>query len=99
MAEPAFSTDGRYVFFSQDITPGARWQYNKDSTGQVFVHQVGEPVVMEPLVEVSQLVDDDKLRAMAVPLDQFEIEPNAERADIAGAPSGLHSLDPVLRYS
>ncbi len=39
MAEPAFSRDGRYVFYSQDVTPGRVWQYNKDSTGQIFVIQ------------------------------------------------------------
>ncbi|MFQ5669994.1 MAG: amidohydrolase family protein [Acidobacteriota bacterium] len=37
MAEPMFSGDGRYVFYSQDTTPGRIWQYNKDSTGQIFV--------------------------------------------------------------
>ncbi|MGH7341557.1 MAG: TolB family protein, partial [Candidatus Rokuibacteriota bacterium] len=36
IAEPAFSRDGRYVFFSQDMTPGRVWQYNKDSTGGIF---------------------------------------------------------------
>jgi len=36
MAEPSFSPDGRYVYYSQDVTPGAIWQYNKDSTGQIF---------------------------------------------------------------
>jgi len=36
-AEPAYSTDGRYVFYSQDTTSGRVWQYNKDSTGQIFV--------------------------------------------------------------
>jgi len=36
IAEPVFSRDGRYVFFSQDITPGRVWQYNKDSTGSIF---------------------------------------------------------------
>ena len=36
MAEPAYSTDGRYVYYSQDMTPGLVWQYNKDSTGQIF---------------------------------------------------------------
>ena len=36
-AEPAYSSDGRYVFYSQDTTPGRVWQYNKDSTGQIFV--------------------------------------------------------------
>ncbi len=35
-AEPAFSPDGRYVYFSQDTTSGRVWQYNKDSTGAVF---------------------------------------------------------------
>ena len=37
IAEPAFSPDGRYVYFSQDTTPGSRWEYNKDPTGQIFV--------------------------------------------------------------
>ena len=36
MAEPAFSPDGRYVYYSQDTTPGRVWQYNKDSTGEIF---------------------------------------------------------------
>ena len=36
IAEPAFSRDGRYVYFSQDATEGRIWQYNKDSTGQIF---------------------------------------------------------------
>ena len=35
--EPAFSPDGRYVYFSQDTTSGRVWQYNKDSTGEIFV--------------------------------------------------------------
>ena len=39
MAEPAFSPDGRYVYYSQDTTAGRIWQYNKDSTGQIFVIQ------------------------------------------------------------
>jgi len=36
IAEPAFSADGRYIYFSQDVTPGTRWEYNKDSTGTIF---------------------------------------------------------------
>jgi imidazolonepropionase-like amidohydrolase/Tol biopolymer transport system component len=36
IAEPSFSPDGRYVYFSQDTTPGHVWEYNKDSTGQIF---------------------------------------------------------------
>jgi Tol biopolymer transport system component/imidazolonepropionase-like amidohydrolase len=36
MAEPAFSRDGRYVYYSQDVTPGRVWEYNKDATGEIF---------------------------------------------------------------
>ncbi len=36
LGEPAFSTDGRYVFFSRDSTPGSSFQYNKDSNGQIY---------------------------------------------------------------
>ncbi len=39
MAEPSFSPDGRYVYYSQDTTPGRVWQDNKNSTGQIFVIQ------------------------------------------------------------
>jgi imidazolonepropionase-like amidohydrolase/Tol biopolymer transport system component len=37
--EPAFSPDGRYLYFSQDTTPGAVFQYNKDPNGQIYVIQ------------------------------------------------------------
>jgi len=30
LGEPAFSPDGRYVYFSQDTTPGPRFEYDKD---------------------------------------------------------------------
>jgi len=36
IAEPAFSLDGRYLYFSQDITGGTVWQYNKDANQGVF---------------------------------------------------------------
>ncbi len=36
MADPAFSPDGRYVYYTQDTTAGLTWEYNKDSTGQIF---------------------------------------------------------------
>ena len=35
-ADPAFSPDGRYVYFAQDTTPGRVWQYSKDGTGQIL---------------------------------------------------------------
>ncbi len=36
MAEPSFSRDGRYIYYSQDVTPGRVWEYDKDSTGGIF---------------------------------------------------------------
>ncbi len=36
MGEPAFSPDDRYIYYSQDVTEGRVWQYNKDSTGEIF---------------------------------------------------------------
>jgi len=39
IAEPAFSPDGRYVYYSQDVTPGRTWAYDKDPTGRIFAVQ------------------------------------------------------------
>ena len=36
LGEPAFSPDGRYVYFSQDSTPGGVFEYSKDSNGQIY---------------------------------------------------------------
>ena len=37
--EPALSPDGRYVYYSDDTTPGAIFAYNKDPNGQIFIIQ------------------------------------------------------------
>ncbi len=37
VGEPAFSPDGRYVYFSQDATAGKSFEYDKDSNGQIYV--------------------------------------------------------------
>ena len=37
--EPVFSPDGRYLYFSDDATPGEIFQYNKDPNGQIYVIQ------------------------------------------------------------
>ncbi len=37
--EPAFSPDGRYLYFSQDTTPGVVFQYDKDSNTQIYIIQ------------------------------------------------------------
>jgi imidazolonepropionase-like amidohydrolase/Tol biopolymer transport system component len=39
VGEPAFSPDGRYVYYSQDITPGKTFEYNKDPNGEIYVIQ------------------------------------------------------------
>ena len=35
--EPVVSSDGRYVYFSEDMYPGGQFQYNKDPNNQIFV--------------------------------------------------------------
>ncbi|MFN3932458.1 MAG: amidohydrolase family protein [Brevundimonas sp.] len=35
--EPAFSPDGRYLYFSDDATPGATFEYSKDVNGQIYI--------------------------------------------------------------
>ncbi|WP_086001661.1 amidohydrolase family protein [Plesiocystis pacifica] len=34
--EPVFSPDGRYLYFSEDMTPGGVFEYNKDPNGQIY---------------------------------------------------------------
>jgi len=35
-SEPEFSPDGKYVYYSADITAGKTWQYNKNAIGSLF---------------------------------------------------------------
>ncbi|GAA5218742.1 amidohydrolase family protein [Corallincola platygyrae] len=36
LGEPAFSPDGRYIYFSQDATPGKTFHYSKDSIKGIY---------------------------------------------------------------
>ena len=36
LGEPALSPDGKYLYYSQDITPGRVFEYNKDSNGEIY---------------------------------------------------------------
>jgi len=36
LGEPAFSPDGRYVYFSQDTSPGRVFQYNRNARGEIY---------------------------------------------------------------
>ncbi len=35
--EPVFSPDGKYLYYSQDATPGDSFEYDKDSNKQIYV--------------------------------------------------------------
>jgi Tol biopolymer transport system component/imidazolonepropionase-like amidohydrolase len=35
--EPIYSPDGRYLYYSQDATPGDNFEYDKDSNKQIYV--------------------------------------------------------------
>jgi imidazolonepropionase-like amidohydrolase/Tol biopolymer transport system component len=37
VGEPWVSPDGRYVYFSEDMSGGTRFQYNKDPNGQIYM--------------------------------------------------------------
>jgi len=39
LGEPAFSPDARYVYFSQDVTEGRTFEYNKDANKAIFAIQ------------------------------------------------------------
>ena len=36
IADPAFSPDGKYLYFTQDITPGSVFAYNRDPLKSIF---------------------------------------------------------------
>jgi imidazolonepropionase-like amidohydrolase/Tol biopolymer transport system component len=36
LGEPAISPDGKYLYYSQDTTPGRVFEYNKDSNGEIY---------------------------------------------------------------
>ena len=36
VGEPAFSPDGRYVYYSMDVTPGDYFEYNKDPNKRIY---------------------------------------------------------------
>ena len=38
-AEPELSKDGRYLYYSEDVSPGGNFQYNRDPNGVVYVVQ------------------------------------------------------------
>lgn len=39
IAEPVFSPEGKYLYYSQDVTEGRVWEYNRDAVTGVFAVQ------------------------------------------------------------
>ncbi len=39
IAEPAYSPDGRYLYYTQDTTSGRVFQYNRDALSQIYIIQ------------------------------------------------------------
>lgn len=37
--EPTISPDGKYMYYSEDVTPGSVFEYNKDPNGQIYAIQ------------------------------------------------------------
>ena len=41
VGEPAFSPDGRYLYYSLDVSPGRTFEYSKDPNGQIYaIHRL-----------------------------------------------------------
>ena len=60
---------------------------------QVLVHDRDEPIVMVPLDEVHEFVDNYIFEALRRLLSEFEVQPDATSFDSTGAPLGFHFLD------
>ncbi|MBE9549800.1 MAG: PD40 domain-containing protein [Proteobacteria bacterium] len=54
IAEPAWSADGTYLYYSQDITAGSRWEYNKDPSKPLFAIKRLEMATGETVTEESR---------------------------------------------
>ncbi len=54
IAEPAWSADSKYLYYSQDITSGARWEYNKDPSKSLFAIKRLELATGETVTEESR---------------------------------------------
>jgi hypothetical protein len=60
--------------------------------GQEAVHRAYELLVVMVFEQMHQFVDDDVLQAVRGFFDQFEVQPDAPRLRIAGAPFRFHLL-------
>jgi imidazolonepropionase-like amidohydrolase/Tol biopolymer transport system component len=77
--EPAFSPDGRYMYFSDDATPGATFDYSKDPNSQIYVirrldRETGEikPFVTGPGGSIQPTPSPDGKTLAFVRRDRFQ---------------------------
>ena len=63
--------------------------------GKMPVHERDEAVVVVPLVEVDQLVNDYVFQAPDRLLDEFQVHQDPPRRDTARPPLGFHAADPA----
>ncbi|MCK9488870.1 MAG: amidohydrolase family protein [Xanthomonadales bacterium] len=92
--EPALSPDGRYVYFSEDVSQGPTFQYNKDANGLIYairrldrvsgelidlVRVQGGAVRPQPSPDGSQLAFVRRVRGQSV-LSLFDLESGQIRA-------------------
>lgn len=77
--EPAVSPDGRYLYFSDDATPGGTFEYSKDPNGQIYViqrldRQTGEiePYVTGPGGSIRPTPSHDGKRLAFIRRDRYK---------------------------
>jgi imidazolonepropionase-like amidohydrolase/Tol biopolymer transport system component len=104
--EPAFSPDGRYLYWSMDATPGTSFQYNKDGNTQIYTIQrldreSGEIITVAggpggacrpvPSPDGKQLAYVKRVRFQSV-LHVMDLASGAERAVIGGLERDMQEI-------
>lgn len=84
--EPAFSRDGKFLYYSQDSTPGDTFEYDKDSNKQIYV------------IKRLDLETGETINLISGPGGACRPTPSHDGKQIAfvrrvGAKTGLHVFD------
>ena len=106
LGEPAFSPDGRYIYYSLDQTPGSNFIYAQDSNGEVFairrhdlttgedkrvVSGAGGAVRPTPSPDGQQLAFVRRIRGVSA-LFVRDLESGAEKALFEGLDKDLQEV-------